>query len=478
MNVEPLWTASELKLFSDVDVRGQWFARGVQIDSREVLPGDLFFALRGNSMDGHDFVGDALARGAAGVIVDQAHEGLAAGDNRLIASDDPADILRQAAVFARKRMPGTVVAVTGSAGKTSVVQALRAALEPCGPTHASVRSFNNHVGVPLSLARMPRSSRWGVFEVGTSAPGEIAGLGKLVRPDIAVITTVGTAHLAGFADQTAIAREKAAIFEGMKPSGTAIISLDHDYSDMIRQLAAEAGLNVITVSGRVKADVSLLKANMTPHCSCVTADVLGTIMSFKIGQAGSHRVLNGLLVLAAVQAAGGDLGLAGLALASLRAEAGRGRVHHLQRSFGSFSVLDDSYNANPLSLAAGLEHLSMMPTGRRGRRIAVLADMAELGAEAEEEHMKMLGPLKSAGISRALTLGPLITQACQAADLKVDAFDDVAKMAPKLEQLIDADDVVFVKGANRAGLARLIENMVSESVPAQAATCDQSHAAE
>ncbi len=473
---EPLWTAGELDLFTSAQVKGQWFAGGVKIDSNDVQPGDLYFAM--NNVDGsnHDQVADALARGASGVVVDT--HNLDVSDNRLINSNNIRDTLRQAAAFARKRMPGVMIAVTGSAGKTSVVRAIRASLEHSGPTHSSIAGYDISVDIPLSLARMPRATRFATFKLGTSGPGELLPISSLVKPDIAVITSIGTSHLVNFEDRHEIVQEKASIFKSMQAGATAIISLDHEYSDLIVALARESGLKVVMVSARGEADVSVRKVSMTPFCSCVTADIQGVPMSFKVGQAGSHWVLNSLLTLAAVQEAGGDLGMAGVTLASMKAARARGQLHHLKRHFGNFSLLDDSYSANPLSVTAGLEHLSMLPTGNRGRRIAVLSDMAELGSAAEQEHLNLAQPIRSAGVSQALTLGPMMTQACHAADVGVASFDHVSEILPSLEQMLDADDVVFIKGANSSGLEHLIDGIVqaSEFVPTD--NFYQYHAAE
>lgn len=437
-----------------------WYADGVQTDSRDVLPGDLFVALKGARQDGHDHVADAFSRGAVAALVCEDVAGKDIPTLRLVHVPDTMDALRAMGTQARRRAPAKIIAVTGSAGKTSVVQALRQALERTEATHASIKSFNNHVGVPLSLARMPRQSRFGVFELGMNAPGEIQANAKLVNPDIAVITAIGAAHAANFKKLSDIARSKAEVFEGLSGDGVAILGVDHEWSDILKAEAKQSGRKFITVSVTGEADVKPLR--MTEHgtCTCLTADIFGTTVTYKVGQPGREWVLNSLLVLAAVKAAGGDLGHAALALAQLQAEPGRGRIHALQLGHSRCTLIDDSYNANPLSMKAALRRLSLAPTKGFGRRIAVLADMRELGEKSEEIHLKLVRDLQRFGVDRVIAFGPRMAKVGRAAEINTERWEMEKNSARNIAEMLRDGDAIMIKGANSAGLGQLVDDLL------------------
>jgi UDP-N-acetylmuramoyl-tripeptide--D-alanyl-D-alanine ligase len=462
---EPLWTSAELAATCGGMGAQPWYADGVQTDSREVLPGDLFVALRGDAMNGHDFVGDAFARGAVAALVSEAVDGFDVSDERLVHVPDSLEALRLMARQARDRAPAIIIAVTGSAGKTSIVQALRQALERVDNTHASIKSFNNHVGVPLSLARMPRESRFGVFELGMSGPGEIRRSAALAAPDVAIVSTIGAAHVAAFDDVAAIARTKAEIFGGLRKGGKAIINMDTAEASILLAAAKAAGADVISVSVTGDADVRPLRVMEHHNCTCLTADVAGTTITYKVGQPGREWVTNSLLVLAAIQAVGADLGHAALALAGLQAEPGRGQAHRLRFGQMAVTLLDDSYNANPLSMRAALRRLSLVPLGRFGRRIAVLADMQELGEQSQALHLALADDLRAFGVSRVYALGDGMTAAAKAAGADCVACADVAGLTENLLKDMRDGDAVMAKGANSAGLARVVEALVGASDP-------------
>lgn len=466
---EPLWTAREIAIACEGRTSGHWFADGIAIDSREVLPGDLFIALPGGARDGHDFIAEALAAGATGVLASHPPEGVGESDPRLVAVRDTSDALRALAAAARYRMRGEVLAVTGSAGKTSVKEMLRLALGREALAHASARSFNNHVGAPLSLARMPRSSRYAIFELGMNAPGEIGPLARMVAPDIAVVTNVGAAHAEAFEDERAIARAKAEIFEGLAPGATAAIGIDHDHGDVLLAEARARGLRTLSVSlTREDADIRPLRLVATAELSCMTADLAGLLATVKIGAPGRHQAMNGLLTLAAVMAAGGDVGLAGLALAEFRAPAGRGLRRRIAVRDGSFLLIDDSYNASPLSLAAAFDALAELPFEAGGRRFAVLADMAELGGEARRLHLALASRLAAAGIEEVAAIGPHMAALAEAAGIACLPCEDAATATAALARRLRAGDAVLVKGANRAGLAEVVRGLARlESSPAR-----------
>lgn len=460
---EPLWTSAELSAVCGGIVARPWYADGMQIDSREVLPGDLFVALKGEVTDGHNFVQDALSRGAVAAIVSGPVEGVDPGDQRLVQVADTYDALRRMASHARGRAPVKSVAVTGSAGKTSVVQALRQSLERVGQTHASVKSFNNHVGVPLSVARLPRETRYSVFEVGMSGPGEITYGAAIAQPDVAIVTTVGAAHAGNFADETKIAEEKASIFNTLSPGGVAVIGMDHPHSELLRSQAAEAGVTAITVSVIGDADVKPLRLTEQHDCTCLTADVFGTPVTYKISQPGREWVLNSLLVLAAVKAVDADLGQAAVALAALQAEPGRGRAHAINVAGGTATLIDDSYNANPLSIRAALRRLSLTPVTSPRKRIAVFADMAELGKHSEDIHLSLVRDLKRFNVNRVIAFGDQMASLGEMAGIPTERWSSPKECAERLMAELRAGDAVAVKGANSAGLDALVSGMLKIS---------------
>lgn len=457
---EPLWTAREIAIACEGRTTGGQFADGIAIDSRETMPGDLFIALPGGARDGHDFIAGALVAGATCVLASHLPEGFEAGDPRFVLVRDTGDALRALAAAARYRMRGKVLGVTGSAGKTSVKEALRLALGRESLAHASARSFNNHVGVPLSLARMPRSARFAVFELGMNAPGEIGPLARLVAPDLAVITNVGAAHAEAFENERAIARAKAEIFESLAPGSTAVIGIDHAHGDFLLAEARARGLATLAVSlTREDADVRPLRLVSTSDLSCMTADLAGMLVTVKIGAPGRHQVMNALLVLAAVKAAGGDVGLAGLALADFLAPAGRGQRRRIAVRDGSFLLIDESYNANPLSLAAAFGALAELPPEPGGRRFAVLADMAELGPDARRLHLALMADLRQAAVDEVLAVGPHMAALAEAAGIPCLPCVDAAATLAALARRLRAGDTVLVKGANRAGLGDVVHGL-------------------
>ncbi len=354
---------------------------GISIDSRTIAPGQAFFAIKGDAHDGHDFVAAALRAGAGLAVVSSTKP--APSDAPLLIVRDVLGALRRLARAARARTNAQVIAVTGSVGKTSTKEALSLALSRDGETHASVASFNNHWGVPLSLARLPTSARYAVFEIGMNHAGEITPLTKLVRPHVAVITTVEPVHLEFFASVEAIADAKAEIFTGVEPGGAAVLNRDNPHFARLARRAKRAGVQRVVSFGEDEhADARLIKCALQPESSTIEADILGARVAYKLGAPGRHQVLNSLAVLATASIVGADLALASLALADLRPAAGRGTRLKLPLHGGEALVIDESYNANPTSMRAALAVLAQAPLGRHGRRIAVLGDMLELGPKA------------------------------------------------------------------------------------------------
>jgi UDP-N-acetylmuramoyl-tripeptide--D-alanyl-D-alanine ligase len=461
----PLWTAQDVALATGGKLVGDAAISGIAIDSREVVPGDLFFALKGATSDGHRHVAKALAAGAAAAVVSGVLEGVEANDPRLIWVEDSFTALNDLARTARWRMSGKVIAITGSAGKTGSKEALYHALSATATTparaHRSRRSFNNHVGVPVSLARMPADTEFAVFEIGMNAPGEIAPLSRLVRPDVALITNVGPAHAAAFDSEEAIADAKAEIFAGMKAAGTAILNLDNRHFRRLSRAATDAGVTQILsfAANSMRADVRPLRLAELTSCSCMTADVAGVSLTFKIGMPGEHWVANSLGVLAAVHAVGGDLSLAGLALSALTGLPGRGALIDVTTARLTFSVIDESYNANPLSMKAAIGVLAnRWPAAAPGRRVAVLGDMEELGEDVEKHHVALAKELNRAGVHALFTLGPAMKALARAAagNIAIQTFDDRDELTAALVRSLCPGDVILVKGSNSQGLGQVV----------------------
>lgn len=455
----PLWTAADIAAATGGTVHGDFTANGVSFDSREIIGGELFVAMTGAAMDGHRFVPQAMARGAAGMLVSQPVD----APHVLVA--DPNAALTALAVAARDRSPALRLGVTGSVGKTGVKEAIKASLARFAPdaVHASVKSYNNHTGVPLSLARMPQASRFGVFEMGMNHAGEIAALTQLVRPAIAVITWVASAHIENFANEEGIADAKGEIFQGLQPGGTAIIPFDNRHYDRLRAHAARATDRIISFGLNPDADVVAESVALHPDCSCVTARIGDHRLTFKVGMAGRHWVGNALAVLAAVHAAGGDLALAGLALAELTDLPGRGQRLRVAARGGTAIVIDESYNANPASMAASLAVLAEVVPAGRGRRLAVLGAMRELGSQSDAFHADLAPHIVAAGVSCVFLVGnemkPLATALGR--QLEVLHVADAAAAETEVARLIASDDVLLVKGSNSVGLGGVVAALKS-----------------
>ncbi len=454
-----LWTSAAIAAACGGTANGDFAVDGVTFDSREVLPGDLFIALKGETTNGHRFAAKALERGAAGLLASEA------ADAPHVRVTDTMAALIALGAAARDRSSATRIGVTGSVGKTGTKEALKAALTRFAPdaVHASVKSYNNHTGVPLSLARMPAPSRFGVFEMGMNHSGELAELTQLVRPHIAIVTWVASAHREFFSSEADIARAKAEIFGGLPAGGTAIIPHDNPHADLLARAADDAGAKVVRFGQSAGADVFAEKVALHPDCSIVTARIGGDTLTFKIGMAGQHWINNALAVLAGVQAAGGDLALAGLALAELNDLPGRGRRLRVAAGAGQAIIIDESYNANPASMAASLAVLKGVAPARNGRRLALLGGMKELGALSDEFHAGLAPQIREAGVAAAVLVGaemkPLAVSLGRSIDVRHVADADAAHA--EITRMIAADDVLLVKGSNSIGLTHVIEALAS-----------------
>jgi UDP-N-acetylmuramoyl-tripeptide--D-alanyl-D-alanine ligase len=400
MSMTPLWTAENAVRATGGCGPVNWAASGVSIDTRSLDPGDLFVALHGPNHDGHDFVAAAFERGAAAALIDREIAG-APPAGPLLRVDDTLAGLAALGAFARRRVRARVVGVTGSVGKTGTKEALRLALGACGSTFASAGGLNNHWGVPLSLARVPAEVDFAVFEIGMNHPGEIAALTRLVRPHIAVITTIAPAHLGFFRSLEEIADAKAEIFLGLEPDSTAVLNRDSPYYPRLADAAKAAGAaQILGFGADCQAEIRLVDYVSEPGGSTVQAMVAGRGLRFRLNVPGRHWVMNALAVLGATFAAGCDLERAAAALADVTALPGRGRHHELPWRAGTLTLIDESYNASPASMLAALAVLGAIAPQAGGRRIAVLGDMLELGDNAEHFHRELAAPLAAAKVDR------------------------------------------------------------------------------
>jgi UDP-N-acetylmuramoyl-tripeptide--D-alanyl-D-alanine ligase len=459
--VTPLWTSVEIEAATGGKASAPFEVTGVTFDSREVGAGDLFVAMPGTVHDGHQFVGQAFASGATAALVSQAVD----GPHVLV--EDVAAALTALAVAARERMAGTVLGVTGSVGKTSTKEALAAALERsrAGPVHRSVKSYNTHTGVPLSLARMPRDSQYAVLEMGMNNAGEILGLTKLVRPHVAIITAVASAHIENLGSIEAIADAKGEIFSGLEPGGTAIIPEDSRQRDRLVRAARGTADRVVTFGLSQGADVTALHAVRAEDGGyLITAQLLDSELTYTLSQRGEHWVTNSLAVLAAVEAVGGDLAAAGLALADMSGLKGRGERHVLGLQGGPALLIDESYNANPASMAATLKSLGAETDA--SRRIAVLGPMRELGPHADDLHAGLAEPVLAANVDRLILIGDDMAPLVTALDgqMAVDRAATVDEATDLLLDLLRPGDVVLVKASNSVGLARLVDRVTESTV--------------
>ena len=448
----PLWTAADIAAATGGTAHGDFSTGGVTFDSREVAPGDLFVALKGEATDGHRFVAAAAERGAAGMLVNEA-----VAHPHVRVADTMAG-LEALARAARKRTTAAVIGVTGSVGKTGVKEALRLALGRTAPgaVHASVKSYNNHTGVPLSLARMPAASRFAVFEMGMNHAGELSALTRLVRPHVAVVTWVASAHREFFASEAAIADAKGEIFAGLEAGGTAIIPFDSVHRDRLVAAARPHAARIVTFGLGDGADVRATDHVLHPDCTTATADVAGRTLMFRIGTPGSHWLQNALAVLAAVEAVGGDLALAGMALAELGGLPGRGQRLTVAVAGGDATIVDESYNANPASMAAALAVLGRVAPAGAGKRRVVLGEMKELGAGSDAFHAGLAPLLAAAHVDHAVLVGPAMAALVAALPRHIPAVHVADAAAARAATRLGAGDVLLVKGSNSVGLGAVV----------------------
>jgi len=453
-----LWTSDEIAAATRGTASTPFDVTGVTFDSREVESGFLFIAMPGTVHDGHKFVDAAFAAGAAAAIVSEP-----VGHPHVLV-DDTFEALQALGRASRERSKATIFGVTGSVGKTSTKEALYAALDRNRPgkVHRSVKSYNNHTGVPLSLARMPRDAEFAVLEMGMNNAGEIAALTRQVRPHVALITAIAPAHIENLGSEEAIADAKAEVFAGLEPGGVAIVPNDTPHRDRLVRAARRHAERIITFGGG-DADVHAVHAvTAEGGGSLMSAALLESELTFTISQRGEHWVSNALAVLTAVEAVGGDVALAGLALADLGGLKGRGQRHLIALDGGEILLIDESYNANPASMAATLKSLG--EEREIVRRIAVLGPMRELGPHSADLHAALAPAVLAAQVNRLILIGDEMRPLDEALGdrVPVDRVDSVEEATDSLRRMIRPGDAVLVKASNSVGLAKLVESMAKE----------------
>ena len=477
-----LWTIDDMAAAMHADKSGVLPAdvRGLSIDSRTITTGEAFFAIKGDNRDGHDFVEAARKSGAGLAVVARDQRDRFPADARLLIVADVLEALRDLARAARARSQAKIIAVTGSVGKTSTKEALRLALGADGETHASAASYNNHWGVPLSVARCPASAQYAVLEIGMSHAGEITPLTKLVRPHVAIVTAIAPVHLEFFGSLKKIADAKAEIFAGLEPGGAAVLNRDNrQYAHLAKAAAAVGVRRIVSFGANVKADARLLQYSLQAECSTVQARILGQRVTYKLGAPGKHLVLNSLSVLATAALVGADLALAALALDKLKPASGRGVRTTLRVPGGSALLIDESYNANPASMAAAIALLGQSTVGNQGRRIAVLGDMLELGAQGSALHRALAEPIAAAGVDLVFCSGPLMRALWEAlpSGTRGGYAETAAGLEPPVLAAIRAGDAVMVKGSLGSKMGPIVKALerqfarpaALEQAPAQGA---------
>ncbi len=458
-----LWSADEIAAATDGQVNGgnaagDWSVVGVSIDSRTVLPGELFIALRGPTHDGHQFVSAALERGAA-CLVDRVPAKVADTAPVILVKDTMA-ALTSLGRAARTRSQARIAAITGSVGKTGTKEALKLALSPQGTTHASVQSFNNHWGVPLSLAREPRHAVYAIYELGMNAPGEIAALTSLVRPEVALITTIAPAHLGHFPSIDAIAAAKAEIFQGLLPGGVAILDRDNPYFQALKERAQAENCGRVVGFGLADgSDAHLLASRLHADGSDVRMALDGKEIRYHIGAPGKHWVKNSLAVVAAAAALGADPETAAAALADYKPPKGRGQRHTLNWPGGDVLMIDESYNANPTSMRAAISLLDKS----QGRKIAAFGDMLELGEQSARFHAELAEPLLESRVDRVFTVGSAMRHlhAAMPKDRRGVHVERADALLPILKSELLPGDTILIKGSLGSAMGQVVNGLLS-----------------
>ncbi len=454
-----LWTSSEAVKATDGLSAGAWNASGVSIDTRSLLPGDLFVALAGPNHDAHDYVPSALNAGAAAAMVKAGAKNLPESSN-LLRVLDTEEGLRALARFARSRSNARICAVTGSVGKTGTKELLAAALGSAGSVTATAGNLNNHYGLPLSLARMPANTDFGVFEMGMNHANEITPLSKIARPHVAIITTIASVHIEFFDGIEGIAAAKAEIFDGLIEGGDAVINADQEHFEFLAARARAKGAGrVLSFGESAGADARLRSCRIDADGTHIEADVLGQRIAYKLQMRGRHWAMNSLAVLLAADACGVDLVQAAESMIGAEPPKGRGRALKIATGSGPATVIDETYNASPVAMRAAIDLLAQTAPGDGGRRIAVLGDMLELGERSADEHLDLASVLIEAGIDQVFVCGQYMSDVMNALpdEMRGGNACSSAMLAPKVAEAVHGGDLVMIKGSAGARMGAVVD---------------------
>jgi len=455
-----LWSPAELTAALGVSPSAPLGAaiEGVSIDSRTLNPGDLFIAIKGAAHDGHDHVARAFEAGAEAAVVAREHAGRLAALGPLFPVGDPLTAMGRLGVVARARSKARIVAVTGSVGKTTVKEMLREMLAACGPTHASAHSYNNHWGVPLTLARMPAGARFGVLEIGMNHAGEITPLTRMARPHAALVTTIAPVHTEFLGSIEAVADAKAEIFLGLEPGGAAVINRDAPQFERLARAAGALGARILKFGHGGDCDAQLMAVEGVGSGARVSARVLGRKLTFVLGAPGVHMAENALGALLSAEALGADLDACTAALARFSPQQGRGARFSVETPDGPAIIIDESYNANPASMRAALALLAETKPGPKGRRIAVIGDMLELGPKAEAMHVELVPALSASRVDLLFGAGPLTRALYDAAPASMRAgwAERSNDLTDEVARALRGGDIAMVKGSNGSRMGPLV----------------------
>lgn len=460
-NNPPLWDAIQITAALQVAAPEGVVAYGAAIDTRKVNKGDIFFGLTGGNCNGGTYCLAAIERGAALCIVDYVpEEARALVGSKIMLVEDAYQALFKMACFARQRMKGKIIGVTGSVGKTSTKTMLYHALEPQGDTFMSQGNFNNHYGLPLSLCQMPAATEFGIFELGMNAPGEIRQLSEILQPDVAMITTVDATHLAAFSSVSRIADAKSEIFEYTQPDGIAILNADNAYFPICKAKAEQYNLKIYDASAtQQKSAVYLYKSTLQQDHIEITASCMGKFIDYKLNTTAAHHVFNSLLVLAAVKAAGAEIECAANNLARFKPLQGRGEVTNVANR--NIIVIDESYNASPIAVRAALRSAAAYTNKRV---IAVLGDMKELGKAEVDMHVGLYEDIVANNVAKVFTVGPLMRQLYEKlpANLRGAHTDTAQQMSDEIKKYAQDNDVVLVKGSLSMQMKQVVDAIIND----------------
>jgi UDP-N-acetylmuramoyl-tripeptide--D-alanyl-D-alanine ligase len=466
-----LWTRAELREALGADTSAPLNGRvtGVSIDTRTLQAGDLFFAIKGDTHDGHDFVARAFGAGAAAAVVNRGRAASLAALGPVYGTDDTMNAMGRLGVASRSRSKARIAAVTGSVGKTTAKEMLRALLSACGSTHASRASYNNHWGVPLTLASMPVNAEFGVFEIGMNHAGEIGPLVRMVRPDVAFITTIAPVHIEHLGSIEAIADAKAEIFLGLGPEGIAVLNRDAAQFERLASAALACRARTLTFGASEDCDARIMEVTDTERGSLVRARFLGRDMRFDLGAPGLHMAQNAVGALLAAHALGADVQSCAVALADFSAQKGRGERISIPTPDGSATIIDESYNANPASMRAALALLGASRPGPHGRRIAIIGDMLELGADGAAMHTQLVDDLRSNGVDLLFGAGPLTRSLFEAvpASMRAAWAERSSELTPEIARALRNGDVAMIKGSNASSMGPLVAALRDQLAHAQ-----------